>query len=58
VITNLDEHSPPVLCHLDNVIDLNRADRLPDDPLVLGRLSVRAIETARARGWDALVGIV
>jgi hypothetical protein len=58
VITNLDEHSPPALRHLDNVIDLNRADGLPDDPLVLGRLSVRAIETARERGWDALVEIV
>jgi hypothetical protein len=55
VITNLDEHSPPALRHLDNVIDLNRADRLPDDPLEFGRLSVRAIETARERGWDALV---
>ena len=57
VITNLDEHSPPTLRHLDNVIDLNRADGLPGDPLVLGKLSVRAIETARERDWDALVRI-
>ena len=58
VVTNLDEHSPPELRHLDNVIDLNRAERLPDDPLAFGRLSVRAIETARERGWDALVQMV
>ena len=57
VITNLDEHSPPVLRHLDSVIDLNRAEGLPADPLILGRLSVRAIETARERDWDALVRI-
>lgn len=58
VITNLDEHSPPTLRHLDNLIDLNRADSLPHDPLEFGRLSVRAIETARERDWDALVQIV
>ena len=54
VITNLDEHSPPELVHMENVIDVERCTALPDDPLVLRRLSVRAIETARARGWDAL----
>lgn len=55
VITNLDEHSPPYLRHLDNVIDLDRCDRLPSDPLVLKRISVRAMETARAHSWEALL---
>jgi hypothetical protein len=54
VITNLDEHSPREFVHMDNVIDIERCDELPSDPLVLKRLSVRAMETARARGWDAL----
>jgi hypothetical protein len=55
VITNLDEHSPPQLVHMDNVIDIERLDALPTDPLVLRRLSVRAMETSRQSGWDALV---
>jgi hypothetical protein len=55
VITNLDEHSPPELAHLDNVIDLNQAEQLPTDPLELRRIAVRAMETGRARSWDALV---
>ena len=32
VITNLDEHSPPELRHMDNVIDIERCDELPDGP--------------------------
>jgi hypothetical protein len=55
VITNLDEHSPPELVHLDNVIDVNQCRELPLDPLVLSRISVRAMETGRERGWDRLV---
>jgi hypothetical protein len=55
VITNLDEYSPPELVHLENVIDVNRCDRLPLDPLELRRISVGAMETGRARGWDRLV---
>jgi hypothetical protein len=55
VITNLDRFSPPEFVHGDNVIDINRCDALPSDPLVLGRLSVRAMETGLTRGWDALV---
>jgi hypothetical protein len=55
VVTNLDDRSPRELRHMDNVIDINQATDLPSDPLVLRRLSVRAMETARARGWDALV---
>ncbi len=35
VITNLDEHSPPELVHLENVIDVERCEELPLDPLVL-----------------------
>jgi hypothetical protein len=55
VITNLDEHSPPELVHLDNVIDVNQCRELPLDPLVLSRISGRAMETGRERGWDRLV---
>jgi hypothetical protein len=55
VITNLDEHSPPELVHMDNVIDVNQCRELPLDPLVLSRISVRAMETGRERGWDRLV---
>ncbi len=55
VISNLDEHSPPELVHMDNVIDVNQCSELPLDPLVLSRISVRAMETGRERGWDRLV---
>jgi hypothetical protein len=55
VITNLDEHSPPELAHLDTVIDVNQCTELPLDPAVLERISARAIETSRERGWDGLV---
>jgi hypothetical protein len=58
VITNLDEHSPPYLAHMDNMIDINQADDLPRDPLVLRRLSVRAMETAREHRWDDLVAAI
>ena len=55
VITNLDEHSPPGLVHMKNVIDINRCVRLPeaDDAEHIGRA---AREIARARyGWEQLV---
>lgn len=55
VITNLDDRSPEELRHMDNVIDIGQIDALPFDPLVLGRISVRAMETRRELGWDALV---
>jgi hypothetical protein len=55
VITNLDEHSPPELVHMDNVIDVNQCRELPLDPLVLSQMSARAMETGRERGWDRLV---
>ena len=55
VLTNLDEHSPPELVHMDNVIDIERCDELPSDRAVLERLGRRATETARARDWNALV---
>ncbi len=58
VITNLDRHSPPELVHMDNVIDIERCDELPFDPLVLRRMSVRAMETARERTWGRLVDVV
>jgi hypothetical protein len=58
VITNLDEHSPPSLVHMDNVIDIERCDELPLGTLTLRRLSVRAMETAREESWERLVATV
>ena len=55
VITNLDRHSPREFVHMDNVIDIEQCEELPADPLVLRRISVRAMETAREQGWDRLV---
>jgi hypothetical protein len=55
VITNLDEYSPPEFLHLDNVIDIEACDTLPLDEHVRDRISRRAIETSRERGWDRLV---
>jgi hypothetical protein len=54
VITNLDNHSPPEYAHMENLIDIELCEKLPSDPLVLKRLSLRAMETGRIRGWDAL----
>jgi hypothetical protein len=58
VVTNLDAGSPEGLRHGENVLDIGQATALPTDPLVLRRLSVRAIEYARERSWDALVARV
>jgi hypothetical protein len=55
VVTNLDRHSPPEYVHMENVIDVERCEELPADPAVLDGLRARAVETARGRGWDALV---
>ena len=56
VITNLDEYSPPVLRHMENVVDIAQASLLPVDPDELARLGsgARAVAT-QALGWDALV---
>ena len=54
VVTNLDEYSPPEYVHGENVIDIERCDALPTDPLTLRRLSVRAMETSLDRDWVAL----
>jgi hypothetical protein len=58
VVTNLDDGSPEELRHMDNVIDLDQTTELPFDPLALRRISVRAMETARARDWASLVARV
>ena len=58
VITNLDDDSPAYLRHLDNVIDIERCDALPADPLELRRISVRAMETARDLSWTRLTELV
>jgi hypothetical protein len=55
VITNLDEHSPPGLVHMKNVIDINLSERLPDlaQAEAIGR-AARDIAHADY-GWDRLV---
>jgi hypothetical protein len=55
VITNLDEHSPPEFVHMDNLIDIGQTRELPLEPDALTAISRRAVETARARGWEQLV---
>ena len=55
VVTNLDGSSPPGLVHGETVVDLAQADALPSDPLELRRMSVRAMEHARAHSWERLV---
>lgn len=54
VITNLDRHAPPHLVHMENVIDINYCEALPDDPVVVKRLSLAAMESARSRSWEQL----
>jgi len=54
VITNLDEHSPAHMRHLETVVDIDRAQALPLDVYDLRMLSARAIEAARAHSWDRL----
>jgi hypothetical protein len=55
VITNLDEHSPAGLSHMQNVIDINRCERLPtaDESARIGR-SARSVALGQY-GWDHLV---
>jgi hypothetical protein len=55
VITNLDEHSPAGLTHMQNVIDINLCDRLPDVEQTQ-RIGRAAREIAHGQyGWDRLV---
>jgi hypothetical protein len=55
VVTNLDEHSPDGLVHMQNVIDISRCDRLPDDEQIR-RIGLAARDIAHGRyGWDQLV---
>lgn len=54
VVTNLDRHSPREFVHLDNLIDIERCEHLPSDPMELARIRLRAMETARDRSWDRL----
>lgn len=59
VITNLDEHSPSYFGHLDNLIDIKQCgDALPSDNLILRRIGVRAIETARQLTWERLTALI
>ncbi len=55
VITNLDEHSPKGLVHMNSVIDINACDRLPDFEQA-EKIGRAAREIAHAEyGWDQLV---
>jgi hypothetical protein len=55
VITNLDEHSPVGLTHMQNVIDINLCERLPDVEQTQ-RIGRAAREIAHGQyGWDRLV---
>jgi hypothetical protein len=58
VITNLDSYSPPDLRHMENVIDIERCERIPTDPDLLDGLRARARETARSRSWQALTAAI
>jgi hypothetical protein len=55
VITNLDEHSPAGLAHMQNVVDINRCDRLPtvEESERIGR-AARTVAMGQY-GWDHLV---
>jgi hypothetical protein len=55
VITNLDEHSPAGLAHMQNVIDINLCPALPDFDAAR-RIGMAARQTAHTEyGWDRLV---
>ena len=55
VITNLDEHSPVGLTHMQNVIDISLCERLPDAEQTQ-RIGRAAREIAHGQyGWDRLV---
>jgi hypothetical protein len=43
---------------MDNVLDITRLDELPLDPIMLKRLSLRAMETSRDRSWDDLIAVL
>ena len=55
VITNLDEHSPPEYRHGENLLDIERTDRLPTDSGELAAISAAAVESASTRSWARLV---
>jgi hypothetical protein len=55
VITNLDEHSPLGLAHMQNVIDISLCERLPDAEQTQ-RIGRAARDIAHGQyGWDQLV---
>ena len=55
VLTNLDEHSPAAMVHMQNVLDIGKCTRLPELE-ELKAIGNAAAETARSRyGWEKLV---
>lgn len=56
VITNLDTHSPQVLVHMKNIIDINQAENLPTEKSVIEEIrNEAALAGGGALGWDALL---
>ena len=58
VITNLDEFSPPEFVHMHNVIDINRCEELPLEPMTLKSIAVEAMRTARQRRFPQLAAML
>ena len=55
VLTNLDEHSPAAMVHMQNVLDIGKCTRLPESE-ELKAIGNAAAETAHSRyGWEKLV---
>ena len=55
VLTNLDDHSPTAMVHMQNVLDIAKCDRLPE-PQELKAIGNTAAETVRSQyGWEKLV---
>lgn len=55
VLTNLDEHSPAALTHLENVIDIQRCERLPDRAALAEIGHAAAVTVQTHYGWNRLI---
>lgn len=54
IISNLDQYSPDYYVHLENMIDINQCETLPDDPALLARMRDAAHRTAETLTWQHL----
>ncbi len=58
VLTNLDDHSPSELKHLENVIDIRQCgEDLPLDPVILDTVREGGQRFAATMGWEPLVDL-